>query len=139
MSHDLRLLGADDEDVLQRVAPGVFDGPVLPERVREVLRDPRHHIVVAIDFGVVVGMVTAVHYVHPDKRPELWIDEVGVGEGHRRRGLGRRMLERMLERGRELGCTEAWVLTDAENAAANRLYAGSGGRSSWSIMYTFPL
>jgi hypothetical protein len=28
----------------------------------------------------VVGFASAVHYVHPDKAPELWINEVGVAE-----------------------------------------------------------
>lgn len=139
MSADVRLLGPDDETVLHSIAPGVFDGAVRPELAREFLADARHQIVVAIDHDVVVGMVTAIHYVHPDKPSALWIDEVGVGTGYRRRGLARRMLERMLERGRELGCGEAWVLTDAENSAANRLYARSGGVGKWSIQYTFPL
>ncbi len=139
MSEDVRLLSRDDEDVLSRVAPGVFDRAVRPEWAREFLGDPRHHIVVAIEGETVIGMVTAIHYVHPDKPPELWIDEVAVGVGHRRRGLGRRMLERMLEHGRELGCTGAWVLTERDNARAERLYAAAGGRPQTSIMYTFPL
>lgn len=74
----IKLLGRGDEAVLTHVAPGVFDHAVDPARSVEFLNDPRHHLAVAIEAGLVVGVASAVHYVHPDKSPELWINEVGV-------------------------------------------------------------
>lgn len=123
----IAVLEATDEDALDRVAPGVFDGAIRPDRLREFLRDPRHHLVVARDGQVVVGMASGVHYVHPDKEPELWINEVAVAPSHRGRGIGTRLVRALLDRGRALGCREAWVLTDRENEAALRLYAACGG------------
>jgi ribosomal protein S18 acetylase RimI-like enzyme len=135
----IRLLGRDDAAVLRRVAPDVFDNPVDPHWTAEFLADPRHHLVVAIDDETVVGMASAVHHVHPDKPPQLFINEVGVASSHHGQGIGRRLLEALLQRGRELACTEAWVLTDESNTAARRLYAGgSGARAPEAIlMYTF--
>jgi hypothetical protein len=75
---DIRHLGPDDEQVLRHVAAGVFDHDVDPALASEFLRDPRHHLVVAIEDGSVVGFASGVHYVHPDKPAELWINEVGV-------------------------------------------------------------
>jgi ribosomal protein S18 acetylase RimI-like enzyme len=78
--------------------------------------------------------------VHPDKpRPELWINEVGVAPSHQRQGLARKLLDAVLDVGREKNCTEAWVLTDRENAPAMRLYASAGGVESPSdqVMFTF--
>ena len=94
-----------------------------------------------IDDDVVVGMASGVHYVHPDKAPQLFINEVGVPSSHQGRGIGRRVLDALLDRGRELGCSEAWVLTDEANTVARRLYSGAGGVSDAepAIMYTFPL
>ena len=137
----IRLLGPGDAAVLERVADGVFDGPVDPRWSAEFLADPRHHLALAVLDGVVVGMASGVHYVHPDKPPELWINEVGVAPTHRRLGLGREMLEVLLQRGRELGCVQAWVLTDPSNTAAHQLYQRSGGRAAAepSIMFEFPL
>ena len=52
---DIKLLGPSDHAVLSSVAPDVFDDPLLPAALDEFLHDPRHHLVVAIDAGFVVG------------------------------------------------------------------------------------
>ena len=74
----IRRIGPDDAAVLDRVADDVFDYPIDPRWTAEFLADRRHHLAVALDGDLVVGMASAVHYVHPDKPPELWINEVGV-------------------------------------------------------------
>ena len=141
MNPDILLLGPADAHVLERMAPDVFDGPIDSQLTAEFLGDARHHLVVAVDDGTVVAMASAVHYVHPDKAPQLWINEVGVAPTHRRLGLGSRLLELLLKRGTALGCTEAWVLTDRANTVAQRLYASAGATvpPEECIMYTFPL
>lgn len=141
MSIEVRLLGADDVAVLSRVAPGVFDGPVDQRRSAEFLGDARHHLAVAVDQGLVVGMASGVHYVHPDKPPELWINEVGVAPTHQGRGIATRLLRALFAHGRVLGCTEAWVLTERTNAAARRLYAAVGGAEAADelTMFSFRL
>lgn len=139
MPPEIRLLGPEDSEVLQRVAPGVFDGPVQPRWAREFLGDERHHLVVALDEGWVVGMVSALHYVHPDKAPQLWINEIGVAPSHRRRGIGRQLLNAILAHGRTLGCTEAWLGTEETNVAARRLYDGAAGAHEPFMLYSFPL
>jgi ribosomal protein S18 acetylase RimI-like enzyme len=124
------------------VADDVFDDLLDASATREFLTDERHWLCVAIEDGVVVGFVSAVRYVHPDKpRPELWINEVGVAPDQRRRGIARAMLDVLLARARGSGCSEAWVLTSRANEAAMRLYAASGGDPAPedSVMFTFPL
>jgi GNAT superfamily N-acetyltransferase len=138
----VRLLGSSDLAVLDHVAPDVFDDQIDPRWAAEFLADSRHHLAVALDGDLVVGMASAVHYVHPDKPPELWINEVGVTPEHRQRGIGGRLLQALFARGRELGCGEAWVLTDWENGAARRLYASVGGREDppdGAVLVTFDL
>jgi len=127
--------------VLDRVADGVFDLPIVPHRLREVLEDARHHLVVALDGATVVGFASGVHYVHPDKPPELFVNELGVAPDHRRAGIGTRLLRALLEAGRDCGCREAWVLTEEDNAAASRLYErlGTTGPAGRARMYTFAI
>lgn len=127
MAIEIKVLQRGDERILMNVAAGVFDNPIDAELTREFLEDNRHHIAVAIDDGLVVGFASAVHYVHPDKRPELWINEVGLAPTHRRRGLGRLVLRALFEVGRAHNCTIAWVLTYRSNAAAVALYSSVGG------------
>jgi ribosomal protein S18 acetylase RimI-like enzyme len=138
---EIKLLGRDDANVLENVAPAVFDDPINPSVTDAFLNDPRHHLAVAVDNKVVVGFVSAVHYIHPDKpRPELWINEVGVAPTYRGRGLGKRLLRSILDAARRIGCTEAWVLTERSNIAAVRLYSSSGAtQPSDQVMFTFRL
>ena len=141
MAIEIRLLGPEDEAVLGRVDPGVFDHAVDPALVAEFLRDPRHHIVVALDGDTVVGFASGVHYVHPDKPAELWVNEVGVAPSHQRQGLGKRLLGALFAHARELGCREAWVLTSPANGPAVRLYEAAGGvdLADPPVMFTFRL
>lgn len=136
---EVRLLRANDLAVLGRVADGVFDGPVQERWARAFLDDARHHLAVAVDDGVVVGMASAVDYVHPDKAPQLWINEVGVAPTHQRRGIGRLLLDALLAHGRALGCTEAWLGTEEDNTPARRLYESAGGKAEPFVLYSFPL
>jgi GNAT superfamily N-acetyltransferase len=53
-----------------------------------------------------------------------------VAPTHRRRGIGRHLLEVLFERGRVLGCRQAWVATEPSNDPARRLYAAAGGTES---------
>ena len=127
MPVEVKVLRHGDEALLMNVAEGVFDNPVDPELTAEFLADARHHIAVAVDDGLVVGFASAIHYVHPDKQPELWINEVAVAAEYRGRGLGQEVLSALFEVGRALHCTEAWVLTDRANSAAMALYSAVGG------------
>jgi GNAT superfamily N-acetyltransferase len=138
----IRLLQSGDEAVLQSVAPDVFDDAIDPAAAAEFLADSRHHIAVAMANGLVIGFVSAVHHVHPDKpQPELWINEVGVAETHRGQGIARRLMEAVLNDAQRLGCTLAWVLTHRSNNAAMRLYASCGGieADEDAVMFEFKL
>jgi ribosomal protein S18 acetylase RimI-like enzyme len=135
-------LEAADHAVLERVAPDVFDGPIDRSWTAEFLRDPRLHLAVALDGDTVVGFASGVHYLHPDKAPELFINEVGVAPSHQRQGVGKEVLQALMDQGRALGCRHAWVLTSRSNAAAMTLYAGLGGRDASEqaqVMFEFQL
>lgn len=124
---DVRLLHVGDEAVLARVAEDVFDNPVDPALAAEFLADPRHHIAVAIEDGQVIGFASGVHYLHPDKPAQLFVNEVGVSPACQGRGVGKQVLGALLAESRRLGCTEAWVATEPDNAPARALYVSMGG------------
>lgn len=137
---EIKVLSAADASVLEQVAPEVFDEAIDPDAARLFLADPRHHLAVALDAGTVIGFASGVHYFHPDKPvPELFINEVGVAPIHQNRGVAKALLRCLLQHGRQLGCGQAWVLTDQDNAAAQRVYAASGGTPSTHLMYSITL
>jgi GNAT superfamily N-acetyltransferase len=136
---ETRILHSSDRAMLENVVPGVFDNVLDSSLVAEFLGDDRHHLAVAVDGGQVIGFASAVHYVHPDKPPEMWINEVGVAADHQGRGIGKAVIRTLLQHGERLGCREAWVLTDRSNQAAMRLYASTGGQEAPQdqVMFTF--
>lgn len=139
---EIKLLTAADSHLLHNVAADVFDDPIVESSAEEFLNDPRHRLVVAVDNELVVGFVSAVIYIHPDKpAPELWINEIGVAPTHQRQGIGKRLLQGMLEEAKRSGCTEAWVLTERENLPAMAMYRSSGGRETPPdpVMFTYKL
>jgi ribosomal protein S18 acetylase RimI-like enzyme len=141
MSHaieaTIRLLGRADAGLLLAADPEVYDKPVDAARTAEFLADPRHHVAVALVEGRVVGSATAVHYVHPDQPPQLFIVEVAVAAAYQRAGLAKRMLQALLDHARALGCTSAWVGTEADNTAARALYRSAGGSLDQDAFVTF--
>jgi len=137
----VKVLSSSDLPLLMNVADDVFDNPINEKLAGEFLADPHHHIVVALSEGVVIGFASAVHYIHPDKPPELWINEVGVASAHQNKGVGKAIMSEMLRIGKGLGCVNAWVLTDRSNEAANKLYKAAGGQIAEgdTVMYEFGL
>jgi len=137
----IKTLQRDDLPLLDNVANDVFDHPIDRSLAREFLEDPRHHIVVAIADGLIVGFASAVHYIHPDKPPELWINEVALAPSHQKRGIAKAILKELLHLGRKLGCRNAWVLTDRNNEAADHLYRSVGGQigEEDTVMYEFKI
>ena len=141
MTAEIKILGPRDRAILDDVAPDTFDHAIDPKLASEFLGDGRHHLAVAIAENKVIGFASGVHYVHPDKPAELWINEVGVAPSHQGQGIGKAVVQALLQHGKTLGCREAWVLTERSNQAAMRLYASAGGAEapSDSVMFTFDL
>jgi aminoglycoside 6'-N-acetyltransferase I len=136
---EIRFLGADDFSVLEHIAPDVFDDQINPVWAEEFLRDPRHHLVVALEDGVVIGFASGVYYVHPDSAPQLFINEVGVSPKWQRQGIATQLMNAMFARARALGCGEAWLATEHDNTAARGLYGMLGGEEAACVMVSFDL
>jgi ribosomal protein S18 acetylase RimI-like enzyme len=136
---DIRRVDPGDEALFDRVAPDVFDQPIDAKRLAAYLTEPGHHMLVALRDGEVIGQCAAVVHRHPDKPTELYIDEVGVTPALQRQGIARRMLDAMLALGKTLGCEEAWVGTEPDNAPARRLYESYGVEAESFLMYLVKL
>jgi ribosomal protein S18 acetylase RimI-like enzyme len=91
--------------------------------------------------GQPAGFVSAVEVLHPDKRGELFLNEIAVVDQARRRGVARALIEELKRLGRERRCVSMWVLTDEDNSPAMSLYRGTGGvwDGDVQVMFEFDL
>lgn len=125
----LQLKIADKSDLPAMIEAGdeLFDYAVKPHRAEEFLKDPRHHLILAYKDEKLVGMVSALDYIHPDKDTTLFINEASVIQEFQSQGIGRELIKSMCEYAKNLDCSEAWVATERSNTAARKAYANAGG------------
>lgn len=142
MSITYRLLRPGDEAVLETVAPGVFDHPVRPDLVSRFLATLHYRIVVALDGRLVVGMATGFSHFHPDKDEDFFVNELGVDDAYRRRGIGAKLMTMLLAEARAMGCNDAWLGTEHDNHAALGVYRRlmtDGDTEEPMVIFTYPL
>jgi ribosomal protein S18 acetylase RimI-like enzyme len=108
--------------LLSNLAPDVFDYAINPMSLAAFIDDARHVMYLAEEAGVVVGMASGVEYFHPDKPPQLWINEVGVAETHRRRRIGHALISALVDEAKSRGCKYVWVGTTKDNIAAQACF-----------------
>lgn len=133
----IKRLNAGDVQHLRNVADGVFDNPVRTELATRFLNNAQNVLIVAFAADMVVGMASGIVYVHPDKEPELWVNELGVAPAYRRRGVARDIMAQVQSVATEEKCTACWLLTERTNLAANGFYQSLPGwdASANAVMY----
>ncbi|MDF1855597.1 GNAT family N-acetyltransferase [Pseudooceanicola sp.] len=119
-------ISAETAHHLAEVAEGVFDAPLTPERLAAVLARPEHLLFVARDGELVVGQCLAMVLHGPDRDPALYIDNLGVAEVARRRGIGTALMQAALAAGRDMGCAWIWLGSDPDSASAKPFYQALG-------------
>ena len=108
-------------------ASGLFDSPVTQCGARAFLEMPGHHLLLARSTdGTALGFVSGVLMRHPDKDAEMFVHELGVDGGFRRRGIATALLRALAALGQGLGCTGMWTGTERANAAALATYRSLG-------------
>jgi GNAT superfamily N-acetyltransferase len=130
---EIRRLQPGDEAIVERLATRT------PRTA--LLQDPRTIFLVAFEDGQPVGFVLA--YELPRRHGfnvTLCVYEVEVYAAHRQRGIGGRLLRELEQLARRRGVEEGFVLTDADNNAAMRLFESVGGVRNdvveWDFDYT---
>jgi len=126
----IRLLRPGDEPIVERLATR--------QPRTALLQDPRTIFLVAFDGETPIGFVLA--YELPRRHGvevTLCVYEIEVDAGHRRRGIGARLLRELEGIARQRGVAEGFVLTDEENTPAMRLYESVGGKPSNVVEWDF--
>lgn len=110
-------------------ASHLFDAPVRPDGAADTLSRPGHVVLLARGpDGHDVGFVSGVEMRHPDKEPEMFVHELGVEEGARRRGVASALLAALRDHAVARGCRGMWTGTEADNVAALATYRAAGAQ-----------
>jgi [ribosomal protein S18]-alanine N-acetyltransferase len=116
------------DDGLLLAGSELFDVPPREDWVKKFLSSEGHHLLVAVedDGDLPVGFISGVETTHPDKGTEMFLYELSVAEGHRKRGIGRALVAALADLARAQGCYGMWVGTEPDNAAALATYKSAG-------------
>ena len=125
-----------DEDAAVRVVEDlkfrmdeVVGVSVEPAYMRTFLANDQHYFIVAYVEDEPVGFVFGYRLSRFDGRPPvMFLYEVGVAEHHRRRGIGRALVEELKRLAKADGCGKMFVPTNRSNEAAMALYRSTGGK-----------
>jgi GNAT superfamily N-acetyltransferase len=126
---------------------GHFDASMSAEESQELWRrimDPEHPIGALVSHaGAVQGVLTGfAHYVlHPhtfSSRMVCYLEDLWIEPSARGSGVGRKLIEALIARGRERGWRRVYWHTEADNAAARGLYSRVA-QATDSVRYDVPL
>jgi GNAT superfamily N-acetyltransferase len=130
---DIRELGPGDEELLHRALRTFKDMDAAAPDL--FLNDPRTHAFVALDAGDVIGWCFGYELFRPEGRWMMLLYGIDVRQERRREGVGRALLDRFVALARSKGHAKMWLLVDAGNDVARRLYEGAGGESAEKLGY----
>ena len=125
MTVEIHRLSGETAHLLERVTDDVFDHAIRDDSLEAFLACPRHEMFLAELDGKVVGMCSAFIYFHPDKPAQMFINEVGVDETCRRQGIGRNLLDAMIDLARARGLGYAWLGTASDNVEGKALFGSA--------------
>lgn len=92
--------------------------------------------------GEVAGRCCGQHMIRPDQASMIYLHELEVAEPYRRRGIGRALVQSVIEAGRDLGATKMFLTTGEANLAARAPYEQLGAglaAQGPTVNYWFPL
>jgi len=125
---------------LAHLLPQLNDQLPVPtmDRLQAMVADPAVTVLLAKDGEEVVGTTTVIVYTTP-----FWIkarlDEVGVDEAARGKGVGAALVTAALDVAREKGAQVAELQSGVQRDAANRLYQRMGFKPRETNVYRIVL
>ncbi len=108
------------------------------DRISRIIDSENIHLLVAVDQGVVLGMLTLVLYLIPTATRAV-IEDVVVDSSARGRGVGRALVHRALVRAEALGADTVALTSAPWRDAANRLYSRMGFEKRETNVYRYVL
>ncbi|WP_238019932.1 GNAT family N-acetyltransferase [Dactylosporangium sp. AC04546] len=99
----------------------------MPGGGRAFLESPSALAFVASQAGEIFGWSWGYHLIRPDTSSMLYLHQLEVAQEHRRRGIGRALLQAFMSAGAQAGAARMFLTTGEANAPARALYESLGG------------
>lgn len=128
--------------LLKKAANQFFKPDVSQEQLKAYINKPQNWAYIAIGsndeiLGFAFGYVLESFY----STPELYMHSIDVVEQYKRQGIGKLLMNKILEDCKEKGFKELFLVTNKGNIPAVRLYESTGGTApdednvvySWEI------
>ncbi|GET45469.1 GNAT family N-acetyltransferase [Capnocytophaga felis] len=96
------------------------------------------HIVICTDENKIVGMATMAVYEVISGR-KAWIEDVVVSSNHRKRGIGERLVQSLIEKAKELEVNTLLLYSNPKREAAHRLYKRMGFSEKDSTLFALSI
>jgi ribosomal protein S18 acetylase RimI-like enzyme len=95
--------------------------------LRAFLQSPENILLLACSDKKVIGSLNGYSLLHPDQlAPQFLLYEVDVLLLFRNRGVGKSLVTAFVALARHSGAFEVWVLTNASNETATKMYLKCG-------------
>ncbi len=109
--------------------------------IAERLRGEDSLITLAVDeTDSALGFAQAYPFLSSVAMRPIWVlNDLYVCTDHRRKGVGRALLDDMVARGRAAGVARLELATAADNAVAQQVYEACGWQHSGFVRYVFGL
>jgi ribosomal protein S18 acetylase RimI-like enzyme len=126
----------DNLAVLSNCANDVFDNQIDLARVAACVRSVDFRLFVAQYDGMVIGQVRGFIQRQPDDAPWLYIDNLGVAEEWKRKGVATRLTQRLTDWGVSHGTSLVWLGSETDNDEATGFYDALGFSGQTMVVWT---
>lgn len=134
-----RLTLADDKKILTMVEEFRSYSSKL-DSVRQMLEKDMNYMIACIDNEKIIGFVLGYELQRYDgKNNMMYIHEVEILEEYRGKGIGKRIMNKLIDICQSKNMSKAFVITNKSNKRAVHLYESTGGKAldDDSIIYWY--
>ena len=109
-----------------------------PQDLHEVVSRPNVFLAVYVENGLILGMASLSLYQNLSAH-KGWIEDVVVDQNERGKGIGRKLIEFLIEVGRSEQLSDVFLYTEPEKKAAINLYVSLGFKQRNSDVFNLKL